>query len=172
MNQKITPFLWFENNAEQAAQYYVDLFSARNNNSRVLTTTFYDQASAKASGMPEGSVMTVEFELDGQKFVAINGGPSPEDVSFKFTPAISFVINCKTQDEVDYFWEKLSSDGGESWMCGWIKHDKYGITWQIVPEIMDKLLSDPDKEKSQRVMQAMLGMTKLDIDQLLKAHEG
>lgn len=172
MQQKITPFLWFENNAEEAAKFYVELFLFRDNNSKILTTTHYDEAGAKASGMPKGSIMTVEFELDGQKFIAINGGPSPEDAEFKFTPAISFVINCQTQDEIDYFWEKLSSNGGETWPCGWIKHDKFGITWQIVPEVLDKLLADPDKEKSKRVMEAMLKMEKLEIEPLLKAYEG
>lgn len=169
--QKITPFLWLEKDAEQAAKFYVELFSAMDNNSRILNTTHYNEASAEVSGMPKDSVMTVEFELDGQKFVAINGGPTSAEDQFKFTPAISFVINCKTQEEIDYFWEKLSADGGESWMCGWIKHDKYGITWQVTPEILDKLLSDPDKEKSERVMQAMLKMKKIEIAKLLEAYE-
>lgn len=169
--QKITPFLWFEKGAEEAAKFYADLFSAMGHNSKILTTTYYSDASAEASGMPEGSIMTVEFELDGQKFVVINGGPTSEEDGFKFTPAISFVINCKTQEEIDYFWEKLSANGGEPWMCGWIKHDKYGITWQVVPEIWDKLLSDPDKQKSERVMKAMLKMKKIEIDKLLDAYK-
>lgn len=172
MKQKITPFLWFESKAEEAAKFYVELFSAMGNDSKIITTTHYDKAGSEASGMKEGSVMTVEFELEGQKFVAINGGPSPEDASFKFTPAISFVINCQTQDEIDYYWEKLSSGGGEAWQCGWIKYDKYGITWQIVPEVLDKMLADPDKKKSGRVMEAMLKMEKLEIEPLLKAYEG
>lgn len=168
--QKITPFLWFEKGAEEAVNFYTDLFSAAGHDSKILTTTYYSDASAEVSGMPSGTIMTVEFEIDGQKFVAINGGPTSQEDGFKFTPAISFVINCKTQEEIDYFWEKFSADGGKPWECGWIK-DKYGLTWQVTPEIWEKLLSDPDKEKSERVMKAMLKMKKIEIDKLLEAYQ-
>jgi len=160
--QKITPFLWFDNQAEEAANYYVSVFK----NSRVKNVTRYEEEGAKASGRPAGSVMTVEFELDGQKFTALNGGPH-----FKFTEAVSFVVNCETQDEVDYFWEKLS-EGGAEVQCGWLK-DKYGLSWQIVPTILSELFkSNKDPEKLQRVMKAMLQMKKIDTETLKQAAAG
>ena len=159
--QKITPFLWYDNQAEEAANYYVSVFK----NSRVKNATRYDEAGAKASGRPAGSVMTVDFELDGQEFVGLNGGPH-----FKFTEAVSFVVNCETQEEVDYFWEKLS-EGGAEVQCGWLK-DKYGLSWQVVPTILSELLKNKDPEKAKRVVQAMLQMKKIDIEALNRAAEG
>ena len=161
IQQKITPFLWFEKGAEEAATFYVSLFK----NSKLGKITHYDKAGAEASQMPEGSVMTVDFELDGQQFGALNGGPY-----FKMSGAVSFVINCETQAEVDFFWEKLS-EGGEAGICGWINHDKFGVTWQVVPTILPQYLSDPDPVKAQRVMEAMLKMTKIDIAKLQEAYE-
>ena len=160
--QKITPFLWYDNNAEEAANLYCSIFK----NSKVLTLTRYDDAGAEAAGRPKGSVMTVAFELEGQNFTAINAGPH-----FKFTEAVSFVVNCETQEEVDYFWEKLTADGGKESQCGWLK-DKYGLSWQITPRILIELLEDKDPAKSQRVMKAMLQMKKIDIAALKQAAEG
>ena len=159
--QKITPFLWFNDNAEQAVKFYTSIFK----NSKIGKIARYDEAGEKAAGRPAGSVMTVEFQLEGQKFVALNGGPI-----FKFTEAVSFVVNCKTQSEVDKFWKKLSA-GGKEVQCGWLK-DKYGLSWQIVPTILGELLSGKDAAKSQRVMQAMLQMDKLDIQALKRAYHG
>jgi predicted 3-demethylubiquinone-9 3-methyltransferase (glyoxalase superfamily) len=156
--QKITPFLWFDNQAEEAVNYYISIFK----NSKILNMACYGDDGAKASGRPKGSVMTVSFQLDGQQFVALNGGPV-----FSFSPAISFVVNCQTQQEIDGLWEKLSA-GGEQQQCGWLK-DKYGVTWQIVPTALGELLSNPDATKAQRVMQAMLQMNKLDINVLQQA---
>lgn len=156
--QKITPFLWFDNQAEEAVNFYASIFK----NSKIGGVTRYDEAGAKASGRPKGTAMTVEFQLEGQEFVALNGGPQ-----FKFTEAISFVVNCTTQEEVDYFWEKLS-EGGQEVQCGWLK-DKYGLSWQVVPTILAELLQDKDLVKAQRVMQAMLQMKKLDIGKLKQA---
>lgn len=155
--QKITPFLWFNDKAEEAINFYVSLFD----NSRVLSITRY---GATGPG-PEGTVMTASFQLAGQEFVALNGGPH-----FKFTEAVSFVVNCESQEEVDRFWEQLTADGGEESQCGWLK-DRYGLSWQIVPTILTKLLQNPDKEKSSRVMQAMLKMKKIEIPKLLEAAE-
>jgi predicted 3-demethylubiquinone-9 3-methyltransferase (glyoxalase superfamily) len=160
--QKITPFLWFDNNAEEALNFYVSIFK----NSKVGKVTRYNEASAKAAGRPKGSVMTMEFQLEGQNFVAINGGPH-----FKFTEAISFVVDCETQDEVDYFWEKLTADGGQESQCAWLK-DKYGLSWQIVPRVLIEMLQDKDAQKAQRVMEAMLQMRKIDIATLKRAYEG
>lgn len=154
--QKITPFLWFDSQAEEAANFYVSIFK----NSKINSIVHY----GKAGPGPEGSVMTVEFQLDGQKFVALNGGPL-----FKFTEAISFVKNCETQQEVDEYWAKLSEGGDES-MCGWLK-DKYGLSWQIVPTALVELLQDKDPEKAKRVMEAMLQMKKIDIKKLKQAYE-
>jgi len=154
--QKITPFLWFDNNAEEAMNFYVSIFK----NSKVISVARYGDAGPG----PKGSVMTANFLLDGQEFVALNGGPQ-----FKFTEAISFVVNCETQQEVDEFWEKLS-EGGEESMCGWLK-DKYGLSWQIVPTILVKLLQDKDPVKAKRVMEAMLQMKKIDIKKLKQAYE-
>jgi predicted 3-demethylubiquinone-9 3-methyltransferase (glyoxalase superfamily) len=156
--QKITPFLWFNNQAGEAAKFYITVFKK----SKILNVARYGEASEKPSGKPKGSVMTVAFELAGQKFMALNGGPH-----FKFTEAISFVVSCRTQAEVDYFWQKLSA-GGKEVQCGWLK-DKYGISWQIVPTILGELLSDRDTAKRERVMQALLKMVKLDIKKLKQA---
>jgi predicted 3-demethylubiquinone-9 3-methyltransferase (glyoxalase superfamily) len=152
--QLITPFLWFDGRAEEAAAFYASIFP----NSGVVKTV----RCGKAGPGPPGSVLTVEFRLDGQKFVALNGGPH-----YKFTEAISFVVNCQTQEEVDRYWEKLSAGGSEI-QCGWLK-DKFGLAWQIVPTVLPKLLGDPDPEKSSRVMKAMMTMKKLDIHALEQA---
>jgi predicted 3-demethylubiquinone-9 3-methyltransferase (glyoxalase superfamily) len=161
--QRITPFLWFDSQAEEAAGFYTQIFK----NSKILSVTRYGEAEAEASGRPKGTVMTVAFRLDGQEFVALNGGPE-----FKFTEAVSFVVNCESQKEVDYYWEKLSDGGDEkAQMCGWLK-DKYGLSWQVVPTVLIELISDPDPQKSQRAMQAMLQMKKIDIAALKKASEG
>ena len=158
--QKITPFLWFDNQAEEAAKFYTSVFK----NSKIKKTTRYDEESSKAAGKPKGTVMTVEFELEGQQFVAINGGPH-----FKFTEAVSFVVNCESQNEVDYYWEKLTEAGDvNAQQCGWLK-DKYGLSWQVVPLALVELLTDPDPEKARRVMGAMLRMKKIDIETLRKA---
>jgi predicted 3-demethylubiquinone-9 3-methyltransferase (glyoxalase superfamily) len=154
--QKITPFLWYDDKAEEAADFYVSIFK----NSKVLGVTRYGEAGPG----PKGTVMIVEFQLEGQEFVALNAGPR-----FKFTEAISFVVNCETQEEVDYFWQKLSEGGAES-QCGWLK-DKYGLSWQVVPTILAELMQDKDPEKSQRVMKAMLQMKKIDIPTLKRAYE-
>jgi predicted 3-demethylubiquinone-9 3-methyltransferase (glyoxalase superfamily) len=159
--QKITPFLWFDSQAEEAAIFYVSIFKQ----SRIGAITRYDDEGSKAAGRPKDSIMTVEFELDGQKFTALNGGPL-----FKFTEAISLVVNCENQREVDHFWDKLSA-GGEEVQCGWLK-DRFGVSWQVVPTILIELLQDKDPERSRRVMAAMLKMKKLDIDALRKAHDG
>ena len=156
--QKITPFLWFDNQAEEAVRFYTSIFK----NSRIRKIARYDKEGEKVSSRPAGSVMTVEFQLEGQDFVALNGGPQ-----FKFTEAISFVVSCKTQAEVDRFWKKLSA-GGQEVQCGWLK-DKYGLSWQIVPTVLGELLSNKDAAKSQRVMEAMLKMVKLDIKKLKQA---
>jgi predicted 3-demethylubiquinone-9 3-methyltransferase (glyoxalase superfamily) len=155
--QKITPFLWFDHQAEEAARLYVSIFP----NSKIGKVVRYGPAGPG----PAGSVMTVEFQLEGLTFVALNGGPI-----FKFTEAVSFVVNCKTQEEVDHYWEKLSADGGEV-QCGWVK-DKFGLSWQVVPTRLPELLSGADPERSQRVMKAMLKMKKLDIRELERAYEG
>jgi predicted 3-demethylubiquinone-9 3-methyltransferase (glyoxalase superfamily) len=156
--QKITPFLWFDHQAEEAVNFYVSIFR----NSKIVNVARYGDDGAKVSGRPKGSVMTVAFQLDGQPFVALNGGPL-----FTFSPAISFVVDCQTQEEVDRLWDRLSA-GGEQQQCGWLR-DQYGVTWQIVPSVLGELMSHPDPAKSQRVMQAMLQMTKLDINGLRQA---
>ena len=159
--QKITPFLWFDNQAEAAVKFYTSIFK----NSKIGKIARYDEAGAKVSGRPAGSVMTVEFQLEGQEFTALNGGPE-----FKFTEAVSFVVNCQSQEEVDTYWKKLSAGGAEV-ECGWIK-DKFGLSWQIVPTILPELLSGPDPAKSARAMKAMLKMKKLDIRALQEAYDG
>jgi predicted 3-demethylubiquinone-9 3-methyltransferase (glyoxalase superfamily) len=159
--QRITPFLWFDHQAEEAARFYVSIFK----NSRIASIARYDDEAAKASGRPKGSVMTVAFELDGQNFTALNGGPL-----FKFTEAISLVVNCETQEEVDHFWEKLSA-GGQEVQCGWLK-DRFGVSWQVVPTVLTEMLQDKDPEKSKRVTAAMLKMKKISIDGLKNAYEG
>ena len=158
--QKVTPCLWFDDQAEEAAKLYVSIFK----NSRIKSISRYSEEAAKASGRPKGSVLTVAFELAGQDFRALNGGPI-----FKFTEAVSFIVNCETQDEVDRFWEKLS-EGGEQGQCGWLK-DKYGLSWQIVPTVLTKMLQDKDARESARVMSALLQMKKLDIEALKQAYE-
>jgi len=155
--QRITPFLWFDTQAEEAARFYVSVFT----NSRIVKTVRYGEAGPG----PTGSVMTVAFELNGVPFTALNGGPL-----FHFSEAISFVVNCQSQSEVDLLWEKLSA-GGEPGRCGWLK-DKYGLSWQLVPTVLPVLLGDPDAAKAQRTMQAMLKMDKLDIAALERAHSG
>jgi len=160
--QTITPFLWFDNQAEEAAKFYTSVFE----NSQIVKVARYGEAGAKASGRPMGTAMTVVFQLDGQEFVALNGGPH-----FKFTEAISFVVNCKTQEEVDYYWEKLSEGGDEkAQQCGWLK-DKYGLSWQIVPKALGEMLQDKDPKKPERVMKALLQMKKIDIKGLRQAYE-
>jgi predicted 3-demethylubiquinone-9 3-methyltransferase (glyoxalase superfamily) len=153
----ITPFLWFDTDAEPAAEFYTSVFP----NSRIVEVAHYGSAGPR----PEGMVMTVSFELDGQKVVALNGGPD-----FTLNEAFSFAVSCETQDEVDSYWETLS-EGGEEGPCGWLK-DKFGLSWQIVPTALPRLLSDPDPEKAQRVMAAMLEMKKIDIETLQRAAEG
>ena len=159
--QKISPFLWFDDQAEEAATFYVSVFK----NSKINKITRYPAGPANKIGREPGSVMTVEFTLDGVEFVALNAGPN-----FKFTEAVSFVVYCDTQEEVDYFWEKLTADGGEPSQCSWLK-DKYGLSWQVQPRLLIQLLGDPDKAKAERVMSAMMDMTKIDIEALKKAAE-
>ena len=159
----ITPCLWFDNQAEEAARYYTAIFK----NSKIGTISRYGEAGKEVHGQKPGSVMTVEFELNGQPFTALNGGPI-----FKFTEAVSFQIMCKTQDEVNHYWNKLTAGGDpESQQCGWVK-DKYGLSWQVVPTVLAEMMSDPDKEKSGRVMEAMLRMKKLDMAALQQAYAG
>ncbi|TVM18724.1 VOC family protein [Oceanidesulfovibrio indonesiensis] len=160
---RITPCLWFDDKAEEAAGFYTSIF----NNSRIVSISRYGEAGHEIHGKPAGSVMTVSFELDGNAFTALNGGPT-----FTFTEAVSFQIFCETQEEVDYYWEKLTEGGDESaQVCGWLK-DKYGVSWQVVPTIMSELLGDHESEKSQRAMEAMLGMKKIDIAAIKRAYEG
>ncbi|HEY6884787.1 MAG TPA: VOC family protein [Nitrososphaeraceae archaeon] len=159
--QKITPHLWFNNNAEEAAKFYASIFK----NSKILNITHYGESAAKVSGRSKGTVMTVTFELEGQRFMALNGGPV-----FNFSPAISFFVDCETQEEVDDLWEKLS-EGGEKEQCGWLK-DKFGVSWQIVPNVLGQMLQDKDAKKSERVMEELLQMKKIDIQSLRKAYAG
>jgi predicted 3-demethylubiquinone-9 3-methyltransferase (glyoxalase superfamily) len=156
--QKITPFLWFDNQAEEAVEFYTSVFK----NSKIGSMARYDEASAAAAGRPKGSIMTASFQLEGQEFIALNGGPV-----FKFNESISFVVNCDTQKEIDYFWDKLTEGGQES-QCGWLK-DKFGLSWQIVPSSLSKLISGSDKEKSKRAMAALMKMNKLIIVDLENA---
>ena len=158
--QKIMPCLWFDDQAEAAVNFYVALFK----NSKITNVARYDEAGAKASGRPVGTVMTMTFQLDGQEFMALNGGPI-----FKFTEATSFIVNCESQSEVDSLWDALTAHGGEESQCGWLK-DRFGLSWQIVPTALGELMSDPDPAKAQRVMQAMLQMKKIDIAKLRQAH--
>ena len=155
--QKITPFLWFDDKAEEAANFYVSIFK----NSKIETVSRYGDAGPG----PKGSVMIVQFQLEGQRFTALNGGPV-----FHFTPAISLLVDCQTQEEVDDLWQELSA-GGRPDRCGWLT-DKYGLSWQIIPAALGKLMSDPDPEKSKRVMQAMLQMDRIDIKRLEQAYQG
>jgi predicted 3-demethylubiquinone-9 3-methyltransferase (glyoxalase superfamily) len=156
--QKITPFLWFDGKAEEAVKFYTSIFR----NSKIGKISRYGDEGPG----PKGTVMVVTFQLEGQDFMALNGGPQ-----FTFTPAISFLVNCETQKEVDELWEKLSAGGGETNQCGWLK-DKYGVSWQIVPTVLGELMNDPDPVKAQRVMKAMLQMDKIDIEGLKRAHRG
>jgi len=160
--QRITPFLWFDDQAEEAVRLYTSVFP----HSKVLSTVRYGKEGAQASGQREGSVMTVAFQLDGQDFTALNGGPH-----FRFNEAISLVVNCQSQAEVDHYWSRLSEGGDEqAQQCGWLK-DRYGVSWQVVPTALPELLGQPDPEKARRVMQAMLGMKKLDVEALRRAAE-
>jgi predicted 3-demethylubiquinone-9 3-methyltransferase (glyoxalase superfamily) len=156
--QRITPNLWFDDQAEEAAKFYTGVFK----DSKISTIARYGSAGPQ----PAGTVMMVDFELDGQQFTALNGGPA----DFKFNEALSFIVNCASQDEVDYFWQKLG-EGGEEGDCGWLK-DKYGVSWQIIPTAMNEMISDPDPEKSRRAMQAMLQMEKIDIATMERAYLG
>ena len=158
--QKIIPFLWFDNNAEEAVKFYTSIFK----NSKSIDVTHYGESAAEVSGRPKGTVMTVTFELEGQRFMALNGGPV-----FNFSPAISFLVNRETQKEVDDLWEKLS-DGGQKEQCGWLR-DKFGVSWQIVPIVLGEMLQDKDTEKSERVIKALLQMKKIEIEGLRKAYE-
>lgn len=161
--QRISPCLWFDNQAEQAAAFYTGIFR----NSRIVMVTRYGEAGHEIHRMPAGTVMTVAFELDGQAFTALNGGPV-----FKFNEAVSFQVNCDTQEEVDYYWQKLSEGGDENaQQCGWLK-DRFGVSWQVVPRILTRMLADPDSGKSERVMQAVLQMRKLEIAELKRAYAG
>ena len=161
--QNITPCLWFDDKAEEAAKFYASIFK----NSKIGDVIHYGKEGYEIHGREEGSVLTVDFEIEGQKFVALNGGPI-----FKFNEAISFQVYCETQEEVDYYWEKLSEGGDEkAQQCGWLK-DKYGVSWQIVPIVLIKMLKDKDTKKSERVMKVMLQMHKLDINILKQAYEG
>ena len=155
--QKITPFLWFDGNAEEAMNFYTSIFK----NSKIGKVRRYGEAGPG----PKGSVMTGTFQIEGQEFMVLNGGPN-----FKFTPAISFFVNCETQKEVDELWEKLSA-GGEAMQCGWLK-DKFGVTWQIIPKALGEFLGDKDPQKSQRVMKAMMKMVKIEVEGLKRAHAG
>ncbi len=156
--QKIVPFLWFDTQAEEAANFYVSLIP----NSRILNVSRFGDEGAG----PKGQVMTVEFELNGEPYLALNGGPM-----FKFTEAVSFMIPCDTQQEVDMLWDKLTADGGEPSQCGWLK-DKYGLSWQITPRVLMEMIADSDEERKRRVMEAMLQMVKLDIPTLQRAYDG
>ena len=160
--QKIIPCLWFDDKAEEAAKFYASIFK----NSKIGNVSRYGKEGYEFHGKEDGTVMTVDFEIEGQKYVALNGGPI-----FKFNEAISFQVHCETQKEVDYYWEKLSEGGDEkAQQCGWLK-DKYGVSWQIVPVVLTKMLQDKDAKKSQRVMKALLQMRKLDINTLTQAYE-
>ena len=162
--QKITTNLWFDSKAEEAARFYTSIFE----NSSIGRITRYGTEGFEIHGIPEGTVMTVEFQLEGQTFVALNGGPQ-----FKFTEAISFIVHCETQDEIDFYWEKLSEGGDEkAQVCGWLK-DQYGVSWQVVPRALPDMLNDLDSEKSRRVMQALMKTkTKIDLNTLKEAYEG
>jgi predicted 3-demethylubiquinone-9 3-methyltransferase (glyoxalase superfamily) len=161
--QQITPCLWFDSNAEEAVNFYTSIFK----NSKIGNITRYGEAGYEIHGKPAGTVLTIEFEINGQAFTALNGGPM-----FKFNEAISFQVNCESQEEVDYYWEKLSEGGDEkAQQCGWLK-DKYGVSWQVVPTVLVEMLLDKDPKKSERVMNALFQMKKLDIAKLKQAYEG
>jgi predicted 3-demethylubiquinone-9 3-methyltransferase (glyoxalase superfamily) len=160
--QRITPFFWFHDQAEEAAVFYTSIFS----DSKIVTVTRYGQAGHEVHGRPPGSVMTVEFELEGQRFAALNGGPL-----FTFNQAISFVVNCRSQEEVDYYWDKLSGEGGKPGQCGWLQ-DKFGVPWQVVPRALIDMITSGETDKAQRAFQAMLQMKKLDIAAAKRAFDG
>ena len=162
--QKITPFLWFDDQSEEAVRFYTSIF--RNSKVGRILRSGEEVTKVSESGRSVGSVLTIEFEIEGQKFVALNGGPL-----FKFNESVSFVVNCETQEEVDYFWGKLTADGGEESACGWLK-DKFGLSWQVTPTVLIDMLHDNDQEKSGRVMQAMLQMQKIEIPKLKAAYGG
>jgi predicted 3-demethylubiquinone-9 3-methyltransferase (glyoxalase superfamily) len=160
--QRISPFLWFNDEAEDAARFYVSIFA----NSKVTGTSRYGEEASEASRRPKGAVMTVAFELDGQEFVALNGGPQ-----FRFSEAVSFLVKCGSQEEIDYFWSRLSEGGDEAaQQCGWLK-DKFGVSWQVVPAVLEELMCGPDPAKAGRVMKAILRMKKLDLQALLEARD-
>jgi predicted 3-demethylubiquinone-9 3-methyltransferase (glyoxalase superfamily) len=161
--QKITANLWFDKQAEEAAKFYVSVFK----NSKIGRISHYTEEGFEVHGMPAGTAMTVEFQLEGQNFVALNGGPH-----FKFSEAVSFIINCDNQEEVDYYWNKLGEGGDpKAQVCGWLK-DKFGLSWQVTPTVLDDMIADPDKNKANRAMRAMLKMKKLDIAELERAYNG
>ena len=161
--QRITPFLWFDNQAEEAVAFYTSIFK----NSKVLTTARYTEEASQAAGRPTGSVMIVDFELDGQRLTALNGGPH-----FKFNEAVSLVVHCQNQEELDYYWNKLSEGGDkQAQQCGWLK-DRFGLSWQVIPDQLPKLLADPNPEKGRKVMAAMLKMKKIDLPALETAAAG
>jgi predicted 3-demethylubiquinone-9 3-methyltransferase (glyoxalase superfamily) len=159
----ITTCLWFDAQAEEAANYYVRVFAEGGRSAKIGKVARYGESGAKVSGQRKGTVMTVEFELDGNRFLGLNGGPL-----FKFSPATSFIVNCETQEEIDYFWAKLG-EGGKDGQCGWIDYDKFGVSWQVVPTVLGELMSDPDPVVAESTMKAMLSMKKLDIAALKKA---
>ena len=161
--QRVTPFLWFDTQAEEAVKFYTAIFK----NSRVLATARYTEEASQAAGRPAGSVMVVDFELDGQRFTALNGGPH-----FKFNEAISLVVHCKSQEEVDHFWSRLGDGGDErAQQCGWLK-DRFGVSWQVIPDRLNELLTDRDPAKAKRAMAAMLQMKKIDVAELERAAKG
>jgi predicted 3-demethylubiquinone-9 3-methyltransferase (glyoxalase superfamily) len=159
--RQLTPNLWFDNEAEEAAKFYTSIFE----NSRIHSIQRYPEAATEVSGKPAGSVLTVEFEIEGQRFVALNGGPE-----FKFNESVSFMIPCKDQREVDYFWSRLIDGGGEESMCGWLK-DKFGLSWQVVPERLNEMMEDKDQKKVEAVTAAFLQMRKLDLATLEQAYK-
>lgn len=159
--QKITPCLWFDTQAEEAAEFYVSVFE----DSRIVRVLHYTEAGYEIHSKPAGTVLTVEFEISGQRFTALNGGPQ-----FHFNESMSLEVNCETQQEIDYYWQKLS-EGGEKGNCGWLK-DKFGLSWQVTPILLGEMLSDPDQNKCMRVMNALLQMRKLDVRELEKAYKG
>lgn len=159
MSAKIIPNLWYENQAEEAANFYVSLFK----NSKIKKVSYYSESGAQISGQPKGSVLTVNFEIEGQEFIALNGGPV-----FQFTPAVSFLVQCENQEEIDRLWNKLT-EGGEEQPCGWLK-DRFGVSWQIVPKILNEMLLDSNSTKSDNVMKALLQMKKIDIEALKRAY--
>jgi predicted 3-demethylubiquinone-9 3-methyltransferase (glyoxalase superfamily) len=161
--QRVTPFLWFDTQAEEAVKFYTSIFKS----SRVLTTARYTEEASQAAGRPAGSVMVVDFELDGQRFTALNGGPH-----FKFNEAISLVVHCKSQEEVDHYWSRLGDGGDErAQQCGWLK-DRFGVSWQVIPDRLNELLTDRDPAKAKRAMAAMLQMKKIDVAELERAAKG